>query len=155
VGIVTEHDVVRLANTILPESLGTAECGSAPVYTIEWRSKASEAVARMAEHRIRHVVVTDYGRLYGVVSYRDLAGIDVDSKPDLRVVDAMPPTRVVVKFLGDRSLRDAVREMVDHKIGCIPIVDEHDKPIRVVTRTDVVEAVMDALAEDDVLLDAE
>ena len=71
VGILTEHDVVR----ILME-----KSGAEPVSTVMTRDPialpahalAYEAALVMAENKVRHVLVTEDGKLAGVISERDL-----------------------------------------------------------------------------------
>jgi len=151
VGIVTEHDVVRLAERILPDSESTATAGSAPVYAIEWTKPASEAYDIMVAHKIRHVLVTDGGQLVGVLAYRDLVADGLPMKGDRRVGSVLP-RGLVFRFEGDHSLREAAHEMATRKIGCIPITDEWQRPLRVITRSDIVESVMEALANDDLAI---
>ena len=46
------------------------------VVTIESTEAASVAWSRMRQRRIRHLVVTDNGRVVGIISERDLGGRD-------------------------------------------------------------------------------
>lgn len=53
----------------------------------------------------------------------------------MRVRDAMTPG--VYRSTADRSLMDAVHMMWTHDIGCIPVVDDDDQPIGLLTDRDV------------------
>ncbi|HEU4645893.1 MAG TPA: DUF294 nucleotidyltransferase-like domain-containing protein [Burkholderiales bacterium] len=71
VGIVTSHDIV----STLADGAGTrpvAERMTREPRTLPAHALAYEAALLMSSGRIRHVLVTDQGRLLGVVSERDL-----------------------------------------------------------------------------------
>ena len=71
VGIVTSHDMVRVA----AESGGgrkAAEIMSPDPVSLPAHALAYEAAVTMTARRIRHILVMDEGRLIGVVSERDL-----------------------------------------------------------------------------------
>lgn len=72
VGVVSERDIIRAVAQGLDLGKPVEEVMSAPAIAVE----AEEPVWRVAEimqrHGIRHVVVTRGGRLYGVISIRDL-----------------------------------------------------------------------------------
>jgi len=71
VGIVTSHDMIRVA----AESAGgrqVAEIMSTDPVSLPGHALAYEAAVTMTAQRIRHILVMDEGRLIGVVSERDL-----------------------------------------------------------------------------------
>ena len=74
-GIVTERDIVRLA-AAEPEAWATMVAGtvmSRPLWTIQAEARIELAVAALAEHRIRRlVVVAPDGRLVGIITQTDL-----------------------------------------------------------------------------------
>lgn len=72
-GILTRGDV--LGRVTLPQvrlDARIAQVMSAPVQTLPVEATAQDAVLAMARHGIRHVPVTDAGRVVGIVSERDL-----------------------------------------------------------------------------------
>jgi len=72
-GILTRHDV--LARIALPQLALTAPVEvamSRPVHALEADASAQDAAILMSRHGIRHVPVTERGRLVGLVSERDL-----------------------------------------------------------------------------------
>ena len=72
-GIITEHDGLRLAQALVDERLATAHCGSSPVACVEPTTPTTEAWATMTSMRIRHLcVVNEEWQLRGVISHRDL-----------------------------------------------------------------------------------
>jgi len=85
--------------------------------------------------RVRHMPVLAGDRLVGIVSQRDLFRAAVSSvlklRPALerewlgkiRVEEVM--TTDVVTAQPDWTVARAVRLMLDHRIGCLPVVDGH------------------------------
>jgi CBS domain-containing protein len=74
VGVVSERDVVRaLADDADPDLIWSADVMTEDVVQTRPEDPILVASARMLDHRIRHLVVTDdEGRVVGVVTARDL-----------------------------------------------------------------------------------
>jgi CBS domain-containing protein len=72
-GILTRHDVVeRIALAQRALSAPLAAVTSTPVHTLDVSATAQDAVLLMSRHGIRHVPVTEAGRVVSMVSERDL-----------------------------------------------------------------------------------
>jgi acetoin utilization protein AcuB len=103
-------------------------------------------VARLMEtQRIRHVLVMDGERLAGIVSNRDVRAMLIGdaSRPPLSagspVSEAM--AEGVVTSSPSTPLTDAAREMLDRKIGALPIVED-GRPVGILTKSDALEALL-------------
>jgi signal-transduction protein with cAMP-binding, CBS, and nucleotidyltransferase domain len=74
VGIVSEADLVRkaMASGASSEQMTVRSVMSAPIMTIDIAQSAHEASDVMAERGIRHLVITEEGRVVGMISVRDL-----------------------------------------------------------------------------------
>lgn len=74
VGIVSETDLVRkaLAGHLDPAQAKVRAVMSSPVITIDQDRSAHDASDLMAEKGIRHLGVTEEGRIVGIVTVRDL-----------------------------------------------------------------------------------
>lgn len=61
IGIVTERDLVRKAcvNDIRTSAINVNEIISSPIITIDSSSSASEAIDRMVQNNVRHLLVVD------------------------------------------------------------------------------------------------
>lgn len=83
-GIVTEMDIVRkVVAANRPVSATTVgQIMSAPLITIDRARSVAEADELMSRHNIRHLAVTEEGRVVGVLSVRDL----------LRPIETAAPT---------------------------------------------------------------
>jgi CBS domain-containing membrane protein len=103
----------------------------------------------MYDHRIRHMPIVDgEGRLIGLVSQRDLlrnALIEQVRVPDsveqavlerLEVRDLM--TTEVESVRPDADVRDAAQILLDHKYGCVPVVDAGNRLVGILTESDFV-----------------
>ncbi len=74
VGIVSETDLVRkaMAGQLTATQTKVRAIMSSPVITIEQDRSAHDASDLMAEKGIRHLAVTEEGRIVGIVTVRDL-----------------------------------------------------------------------------------
>jgi acetoin utilization protein AcuB len=100
--------------------------------------------------RFHHLLAVEGGRLYGVVSDRDLLralspyiGSTVESARDLatlnkRVHQIM--TRKPITLGPQASVADAVALFLAHGISCIPIVDAEMKPVGILSWRDILRA---------------
>lgn len=71
-GVVSERDIVKaVAFETSPDS-SVEIIATKSVLTVEYSEHVAKAVEIMRRHNVRHVVVTKGGRLYGVLSIRDI-----------------------------------------------------------------------------------
>jgi acetoin utilization protein AcuB len=109
-----------------------------------------EARQRMADARIRHLVVTEGSRVVGVVTDRDIRLNLASPATSLSVWElnallakltvAEIMTRSVIVVEGDRRIAEAAQLMIDHKIGALPVVDG-GRLVGIVTESDFVRLV--------------
>ena len=74
VGIVSESDLVRRVLAVGGDGsqMRVSEVMTAPIITIEIDRSAHDASDLMAERGIRHLAVTEDGKIVGILSVRDL-----------------------------------------------------------------------------------
>ena len=74
VGILSETDLVRkgLAESVDPYKITVGAVMSTPIYSIDLKKSPKEASDMMSEKGIRHLAVTEHGRIVGMLSVRDL-----------------------------------------------------------------------------------
>jgi CBS domain-containing protein len=75
VGIITERDVLRAVAENVPLDTPISDVMSKDLVTAEPGTSLREAARIMTERWIRHLPVLEGGRLVGIVSQRDLAGV--------------------------------------------------------------------------------
>jgi len=107
-----------------------------------------DAAARMADRNVRHLPVVDGDRhVVGILSDRDVRTQVGDwlrpLHPDdaviraqsLRVGDAM--TRDVFVVSQDAPFADVVRVFTDQRVGAVPVVDEAERLVGIISYVDV------------------
>lgn len=143
VGVVTEHDLLRLAIDHLPA--GAVLEPSAPVASVGTRTPADAALEIQRKLGFRHLVVEDEdGRAVGVVSRRDL----LTAWPrDLAVGDLQSGGALVAVSAGWPS-GPALTAMRDLKLGAVPVLNEHGRAVGILTRRDVLRQVITSLEDD-------
>jgi acetoin utilization protein AcuB len=116
------------------------------VATLDVNDELSLANDIMRLGRIRHLPVVDGSRLVGIVSERDLfrsslaqalgygGEVSRDLMKTLRIKDIM--VKEVTTISPEAKLYDAVRLMIDKKIGCLPVVED-DRLVGLITETDI------------------
>jgi CBS domain-containing protein len=135
--ILTEHDGVRIAVEQAPSDILAIAVASAPPRTIEFDKPAICAVRNMGWHHTRHLLLMEDERLIGVISERDLASEGISSGRELTVGEVWRE-RPLIAATDEAGLTEVAMQMLDHHIGCVPIVDGEGKPVAVLTRRDLV-----------------
>jgi CBS domain-containing protein/ribosome-associated translation inhibitor RaiA len=108
------------------------------VVTIGPDEPANAAWSEMRDRRIRHLVVTEDGKVVGVISERDLGGkADAARRRGSVVRDLMTPSPVTAT--PTTSLRRAATMMREGPIGSLPVMDGNELA-GIVTATDVLDA---------------
>ncbi len=111
---------------------------SSPVHAVRPQTTAAEAVGLLRRHVIRHLPVMEGDRVVGVVTDRDLRGVD----PGTRVDTIMSHPVVVVS--PRTAMEKAARLLFDRRIGCLPVIEE-SKLVGILTQTDAVAALVNMM----------
>lgn len=100
----------------------------------------------------RHLLVVEDGLLQGVISDRDLLrclspfiGTDAESVKDINTIKQRAHqvmTRSPITIKGSMAIRDALRIMIEHNIGCLPVIDD-DNIMGIFTLHDGLRALLD------------
>ena len=109
----------------------------------------------LREHNIKQVPVVDrQGRLVGILTDRDIRSAWASPATTLSiyeltyVLQKLTVESVMVKNVitatPDASIERAAKIMHDHRIGSLPVV-EGDKVVGIITSTDLMEVLLDAL----------
>ncbi|MBT3224112.1 MAG: CBS domain-containing protein [Proteobacteria bacterium] len=139
-GVICEHDAMKMAHQLLPDSITAESAITRPAQTLDLDEDAQKAWQIMEARQIRHIIATEEDELQGVVSYRDLIADGVPSGRSLRLGDVIRGT--AVQSISGGSLADAAQLMARHKIGCLPFVDKKGRPLGVLTRTDILKTLV-------------
>jgi CBS-domain-containing membrane protein len=103
----------------------------------------------MSMGRIRHLPVLDEGRVVGVVSQRDLfrsalaVALGYGERAQKLLLKTITVKRVMsepaISIAPEATVTQATRVMLEHKIGCLPVV-EGQTLVGIVTETDILRA---------------
>jgi acetoin utilization protein AcuB len=112
-----------------------------------------DAVVLLRRHQIRHIPILDRALLVGIVSDRDVrrASPSVLSEGEDEyeaVLDRTPLSRIMTReplTVGPEApVAEAVRVMVDKKLGALPVV-EQGRLVGIITETDALRLLLDLL----------
>jgi acetoin utilization protein AcuB len=120
----------------------------------------SETIAQadelMAENKIRQLPVVNERELVGIITDRDIRSFlsgSLLSAPearekalDTKIGDVM--TRDPLTLSPDDELREAVELLINEKIGGIPVVDDAEGIVGIVTYVDVLRCFLNRLQEE-------
>jgi acetoin utilization protein AcuB len=132
---------------------------SAPPVTIAPETPFQDALKVMREKRFRRLpVVNRSGELVGIVSERDLLYATPSPASSLSVWELHYllsqlqvqniMTQNVITTTIDTPIEDAAEVMAKRKIGGMPVVDENNYVLGIITETDIFNAFVDMLATD-------
>lgn len=127
---------------------------TSPAVTIKSDLPFQEALRLMREHHFRRLPVVDNkGVLIGIVSERDLLYASPSPATSLSMwevnyllskikVNRLMSTSVI-STRPDDTIEAAAQLLVENKIGGLPVVDEENRPIGVITETDIFRTLVD------------
>jgi acetoin utilization protein AcuB len=115
----------------------------------------AEAEEIMNEEGFRQIPVVNNKELVGIITDRDirsflsgrLFGVPEDREVAMNTKIASVMTTKPVSVAPEDDLSDAVELLIEGKIGGIPVVDEDDGLVGIVTYVDVLKKFLDRLEE--------
>jgi CBS domain-containing membrane protein len=127
---------------------------TSPVVSVERDHSIHVAVSILRFKHIRHLpVVDDAKRLVGLVTHRDLiaAQADVLARSDEDPQTLFVPVARIMKEAvwsvePDTPAMEAARIMLDHRFGCLPVL-EHQHLVGIVTEVDLLGALVGLLEQ--------
>lgn len=119
---------------------------SAPVVTLGPTAAMATAWGLFREHRFNHIpVIGADNRIAGIVAERDLlldaAGMGPARGRPHATIQPLMITRVI-SATAATEIREIARIFYDQKIGAMPILNAADYPIGIVTRSDILKALV-------------
>jgi CBS domain-containing protein len=113
IGIVTKHDIVGALATA---TRSVSEIMSREPFALPGHALAYEAAVAMIAQRIRHVLITEDGRLVGVVSERDLFSLQRLGFGELAMEIRLASNLEVLASLA-AEVRNLTRALVEQGVG--------------------------------------
>lgn len=144
---------IEVRNMLKVNDLMTQE-----VFTLKRTDTLRTARSMMSLARIRHIpVVDDENNFLGLLTHRDILGAsisrfaEVDKEVQDEIDSGIPVSEImrtdVTAVNGDMSLREAADILLNHKYGCLPVV-ENAQLIGILTEADFLKltiSLMDAV----------
>jgi acetoin utilization protein AcuB len=126
--------------------------------TVSAHASVMEAAEILRDMDIRHLPVVEDGALVGMLSDRDLRGLDADIMLDvedpesLRLARAVPVVRVmspnVIAVDAETELSELIGVLIETKIGAIPVVEGSTRRlVGIVSYIDVLRALQDMIED--------
>ena len=132
-----EHSEVLYAHEIM----------TSPVHSMPATTTIHEVTKVFTGHRYRHIpLVSPEANLVGLISDRDVLRYRASASPrdghgDNEKVSKIMVTQVLIAT-PDTPIRDIARTMVEERIGSLPILDLRDTLVGIITRSDILRALI-------------
>jgi CBS domain-containing protein len=133
------------------KSLKAADVMTRDVLCFSEATTVGEAAKMLIDRRISGAPVVDAaGKLWGILSEEDLVGAfyeggkDVDAQPIGKCVVLSAPlvTRKVIAVKPETALHEIAKRLMGLKIKRVPVVDAEHKVVGVVSRKDILKALV-------------
>lgn len=107
---------------------------SRPVHSVTPQTTIKEALELMEKYRFHHLpILNDKKMVIGIISDRDIVGKRSQEKVERHM------NREVKTAKESTEVTLLAREMIRHGIGCLPILNQEEKLVGIVTKTDLLE----------------
>lgn len=124
--------------------------------TVDISADLDEVIGIFRELHVRHVPVTEGGRLVGMISDRDLRDCSIPPRIAAElpagILDDLPRDAAtvmnsdVVTVDPEADVADAIDLMLENEVGALPVVDsEDDTLVGIVSYVDILRAAREAL----------
>ncbi len=132
---------------------------SSPAITIDINATLPEACDLLRQHRIRRLPVMMDDKLVGIVTRGDLRGAQPSEATSLsiwelnyllaklKVQEIMTPDPITIR--DDATIRDAAQLMIDYKVSGLPVVDEDNNLVGMITESDIFRMVVKRWREEE------
>ncbi|PIP95541.1 MAG: hypothetical protein COW00_11525 [Bdellovibrio sp. CG12_big_fil_rev_8_21_14_0_65_39_13] len=119
------------------------EIMSRNVFTLKPSDSLEKAMQLLQKHRIHHIpILNDQEKLVGQLSDRDLLKVEDNKLFSLIAIQDIM-SHIVVACTYDTDARDLSRVLVREQISALPVLDDDLKLNGIVSRVDVLKAVVD------------
>jgi acetoin utilization protein AcuB len=124
---------------------------SEPAITIDIDDFVEDAIQLIKTHEIQILPVTQKGQLVGIITDRDIKRAlvsDISSEnredshllPGSKIKKIMTPDPVTVSY--DYTIEEAVEKFLVNDISGLPVVNQHQKVIGVITKSDLFQLIL-------------
>lgn len=133
-------------------------------YTISPNSSVAEAWRLMNEHHHTHLPVVEKGQVLGMITLKDFGigpslGFLSNHSParymsreqeqllhKIMVREVMPEEGMGIIISSEAHIEQAAKLLLENKISGLPVVDDDDNLVGIITQTDILAAFLDLMA---------
>lgn len=126
---------------------------TAPVQVISSNTSVADAYNTMMQSGIRRLPVVDHDRLIGIVTLGDLREARPSPATSLSIYElnyllskltaGHVMTHNPYTVTPNTPIEQAARIMLERKVSGLPVVDEHNRPVGIITETDIFRMLID------------
>jgi len=119
--------------------------------TLAMDDTLSDAKTLFELHDLHHILIKDQAKIVGIITDRDLwqnlsptVGTRKETPQDGFILNKkihLIMARNVITATAEVSLNEAILLFYDHNISCLPVVDENQSPIGIVTWRDIIKII--------------
>ena len=144
---ITDHDAHEINRVEeLSYDLKTRDVMSTTLRIASPQMPLSKVLDILRIHRISGVPVLEEGNLAGIISLEDI--VRAMEKNDLSAITSQYMTRDVVTVASYDSIVKAIRVFTEKRLGRLPVLDEDQKLVGMITKGDITRGILVALQKD-------
>lgn len=120
-------------------ALSVLQVMKSPVVSLSPDMNLADATRIMKHHDFRHLPVVNAGKLVGILSDRDLLKHGSESDTPVSSVMSKEPLTASPETL----IRAAAQRMLEGKVSALPVLDNQDRLVGMITITDILRAIVE------------
>ncbi|GAB3991851.1 hypothetical protein GCM10028807_23160 [Spirosoma daeguense] len=123
------------------------------VFTVNVKNSLHQVVELLNHHKIRHIPVVNAGEIVGMISKTDVNRLTFGSlfegqdEADEAVLEMLTIEQVMTHkprtIVATMTIRDVAKVFAEEEFHALPVVDEENVLIGIVTTTDVINYLLD------------
>ena len=120
---------------------------STPVVTVEADDRLTTLRELFQQTGFHHLIVMDAGQVRGIISDRDLLaaispniGTPAETAKDLATLNKLAHqimNRALVTLRPDEDLQSAIRQLNEHRVSGLPVINDKNQPLGILTWRDI------------------
>jgi CIC family chloride channel protein len=141
------HRAEMLVDVLEEVEVSEAMVPEYDVITVSPKDTVLEVMKLIEESGHLGYPVVENSEMIGIITFEDIEKVPVEERAETFVEDVM--TREIIVTYADDVLENALRKLVSHDIGRLPVVDRQNekKLIGLLTRSDIMKAHAREVAE--------
>ena len=120
---------------------------NSPVFTFSSEKKIEDAISDMKKFHKSHYPIVEQNVIIGIISDRDLLTAKANGySPTAPISEIM--TNVVILVTENTDIRIVSKIMLDENISSLPVINDSDVLIGMITKTDLLKCIMNNMPID-------